>query len=1149
MAQVGRASISTGEVGGSYYENGKHQDKDDDEDEEEGEIDDGQAKQVAAQYEERQESRSLEQQRRQPVKQQEQEKKQAHHQHRQQQKEQHPVASSSSLATTVNTRPLMMLDSGGVYIPPAKRRQLEQQRLQQEQEAAALAASGAGGEGPDKAPDSGIVTAAAARSSASSSSSLARQRETWQDQKRVIHGSINRLNAGTIKQLTQGLFTKVNLIRLRGVLCKSVLQAAVSSPKFSNVYAALISVVNSKLPEVGELCVKRAILAFRRHYKRREKASCQAVCIFLAHLFHQAVVHELIVLQLLSVLLDGNPTDDSVEVAIQLLQVTGQALLEVSPAGVRACLERLRSLLHEGHLNARVEYKMEQLLKQRKTGFRDQPPPIEEELDLVERDDQITFEITLDDEDIKKEEHLDVFSVDAEYDETERDWANIQNEILGGGGSDGGSDTDSNDDASSEDGDGDDSENEDDKDEIPDQELAIVPASSKAMTTVIQDLTEEDLIHLRRTIYLTIMSSATFEECTHKLNKIEIPQGREIELINMLIECCSQERTFLRYYGLISARFCILDDRWRDAFMESFTEQYNTIHRLETNKLRNVAKLFAHLLHTDSMPWTVLSIIHLNEDETTSSSRIFIKIVIQEMAEAMGISKLKGRFEVNSKVDPATASWYAGMFPKDNVRNTRYAINFFTSIGLGPLTDDLREYLKNAPKLILAQAQQAALLAAKAQEAASDESSSVSSTSSSSTSSSSSSSSSSSFSTSSSSSSSSYSSSSRSRSSSSGSYSSVRRGRSQRKRGSKRGRGRDYSNSSRSVSSSLSYSSSPSRRGRRGHGNRSTSGTRPKDAVAREKEDRRSNGRSSSPVDAKGKELRSSRDSKTLSRSKSPQGRGEDQHRSSKTGKPSKSVPMVDDRDKRKKEGRSNTRSFSRSMSPRESPSRKGEGETKNAGRRGGKQSRSRSVSPAPKNGGKDVPVKSGRSQSPPPDRKNSRKKAPASRSRSRSESPPVRNKRRRKGRSYSSSPSRSASPSSYKKRRRSSPSSSSSYSRKRGSRDASGDNEKAKSLKRLADRSRSRSVDEENGRGQKSPSKRNDRLSQDSKKQVRVEREKRSDASRSVSDDRAGAKRDMTPEERKQRAPPPAEGSRDSKRSRRRRSYSSSSSRSNSRD
>lgn len=53
------------------------------------------------------------------------------------------------------------------------------------------------------------------------------------------------------------------------------------------------------------------------------------------------------------------------------------------------------------------------------------------------------------------------------------------------------------------------------------------------------------------------------------------------------------------------------------------------IHRLETNKLRNVAKFFAHLLGTDALPWHVLAYIRLTEEDTTSSSRIFIKILFQ----------------------------------------------------------------------------------------------------------------------------------------------------------------------------------------------------------------------------------------------------------------------------------------------------------------------------------------------------------------------------------------------------------------------------------------------------------------------------------------------------------------------------------------
>lgn len=63
--------------------------------------------------------------------------------------------------------------------------------------------------------------------------------------------------------------------------------------------------------------------------------------------------------------------------------------------------------------------------------------------------------------------------------------------------------------------------------------------------------------------------------------------------------------------------------------LQAFATQYATIHRLETNKLRNVAKFFAHLLHTDALPWTCFEYIRLGEEETSSASRIFIKILFQ----------------------------------------------------------------------------------------------------------------------------------------------------------------------------------------------------------------------------------------------------------------------------------------------------------------------------------------------------------------------------------------------------------------------------------------------------------------------------------------------------------------------------------------
>jgi len=48
------------------------------------------------------------------------------------------------------------------------------------------------------------------------------------------------------------------------------------------------------------------------------------------------------------------------------------------------------------------------------------------------------------------------------------------------------------------------------------------------------------------------MNSVDFEACAMKILKLNIGEGHEEEVCNMLLECCIQERTYLRFYGLLA---------------------------------------------------------------------------------------------------------------------------------------------------------------------------------------------------------------------------------------------------------------------------------------------------------------------------------------------------------------------------------------------------------------------------------------------------------------------------------------------------------------------------------------------------------------------------------------------------------------------
>jgi pre-mRNA-splicing factor CWC22 len=523
---------------------------------------------------------------------------------------------------------LLNMRSGGTYIPPAKLRALQAQIT-------------------DK-------------------TSKEYQRMAWEALKKSINGLINKVNVSNIKHIVPELFSE-NLIRGRGLFCRSIMKAQAASLPFTPIYAAMAAIVNTKLPQVGELLGTRLIVQFKKAFRRNDKAVCLSSTMFIAHLCNQQVIHELLPAQILLLLLN-KPTDDSVEIAVGLTREVGQHMEQMNQKIALAVFDQFRRILHEADIDKRTQYMIEVLFQVRKDRYKDNPA-IKDELDLVEEEDQITHELRLNDEDLATQDTLNIFKFDEEWQEHEDAYKKLKAEILGEG-----------------DEDDDDEYETDDSDEDEEDE--------QQREMEIKDQTNTDLVNLRRTIYLTIKSSGGFEECCHKLMRINLPPGKEDELVSMIVECASQERTYDKFYGLIGERFCKLNRLWMELFETSFMKYYDTIHRYESGRLRIVAQFFAHLLASDAIGWHVMSAIHLNEEETTSSSRIFIKILFEELSLAMGQKQLVARMH-----DDLLQESFEGIFPKDisNPRNTRFAINFFTAVGMGVLTEDMRRHLENLP--------------------------------------------------------------------------------------------------------------------------------------------------------------------------------------------------------------------------------------------------------------------------------------------------------------------------------------------------------------------------------------------------------------------------------------------------------------------
>ena len=499
------------------------------------------------------------------------------------------------------------------------------------------------------------------------------QKIMWDLLSKSINGIINKVNVSNIQNIIYELFNE-NLLRGQGLLIKCIIRGQLTSSNYTPIYAALICVLNSKLPFIGNLFVRRYIALFKKAYKESNKIQCISTTKMIAHLINYRVVDSLLAFEILMLCLE-NQTDDSLELACNFLIECGEFLSDEDANMTNDIFEKLRSILEEGNVDKRIQYIIENLFKIRKNNFKGHES-VKEELDLVEDKDIITHRIFLDDE-IKTEEELNEFHYDDKYDENEKIWKQFRECILGP---------------------------EEDNDEEEEKMSSHIEGTEKSISEfpevkqikgkdIIYDLSEQDLVKYRKMIYMIVVSSIDFEECCHKLLKQNVREGLEGEMVNMIIECCVQERTYLKFYGLLSERLCLLKDVYKHNYEKQFDLQYIKLHRLETNKLRNLANLYGHLLYTEAVDWMILSVIKLTEDDTTASSRIFLKIMFQELNNLLGEEKLKEKMLAGAKDE------YVGMFCRENPTYTRFCINFFTAIGLGYLTDELRAFLENVKNI------------------------------------------------------------------------------------------------------------------------------------------------------------------------------------------------------------------------------------------------------------------------------------------------------------------------------------------------------------------------------------------------------------------------------------------------------------------
>lgn len=211
------------------------------------------------------------------------------------------------------------------------------------------------------------------------------------------------------------------------------------------------------------------------------------------------------------------------------------------------------------------------------------------------------------------------------------------------------------------------------------------PESGQEQTTL--DLTNRAESEHRKNIYLQLKSSMSADEMAHRLVRSCKSAPRQV-VVSTLVEACYQESVYNPIYSNAAYRLCRNPESqgWIQEFQAAFKRVFEAAHDLEALQLRVAGNFFGSLLATDSMDISKsFTFIDLTPEQSTPSNRILLQAVFQEMQGELGKAAL---------VTKLHEAYLPGLFPIDtDLESLRFSINFFTAIGLGSATKEMRSRL------------------------------------------------------------------------------------------------------------------------------------------------------------------------------------------------------------------------------------------------------------------------------------------------------------------------------------------------------------------------------------------------------------------------------------------------------------------------
>jgi pre-mRNA-splicing factor CWC22 len=210
------------------------------------------------------------------------------------------------------------------------------------------------------------------------------------------------------------------------------------------------------------------------------------------------------------------------------------------------------------------------------------------------------------------------------------------------------------------------------------------PEVEEAAASIQENVEKNEALQIKRRVYLTIVSNVTSNATAHVLLKMADELGEKYEgiIIGMCVDYAGMEKTYSRDHGVLVELLCRAQSRFTEIVEGSFVKNYADCFKYTVHRITNLASLYAYLLSRGVVGWHVMCILRLTEIDTTSAQRVFIRILMEELAHNLSFDGIVKKF-----AEPEVAEQLSDLFPTDSLENAEFAAAFFNEIQLGFLCD------------------------------------------------------------------------------------------------------------------------------------------------------------------------------------------------------------------------------------------------------------------------------------------------------------------------------------------------------------------------------------------------------------------------------------------------------------------------------